>query len=258
MSSCSSKITKPSYIRFEVTTDSIKVNATNTKTSPFHVVAFKNAKVVSDTVVVLSNETKLLLSFSSETLDTTTILKDITFRASYGNPKMTSYDTLYNYQLPFPKNKTYQILQGNQTNFTHKGIFSTYALDFKMPVGDTVCAARSGYVAGVVKKFSKNGKDKSYRDYANYITLYHDDGTFSQYVHLKENGALVNVNDYVEKGQAIGLSGNTGWSTEPHLHFAVFKSLPMQFESIPILLNGKDSRTHKKWERVFHQKDSIK
>ncbi|WP_277619852.1 M23 family metallopeptidase [Chryseobacterium angstadtii] len=50
----------------------------------------------------------------------------------------------------------------------------------------------------------------------------HPDGTFAQYYHLKQNGVKVNIGDQVKKGDVIGLSGNTGWSKGPHLHFVCY------------------------------------
>ena len=55
------------------------------------------------------------------------------------------------------------------------------------------------------------------------MTLQHNNGEFSQYVHLKHEGALIKLWEKVRKGQPIALSGNTGFSTAPHLHFQVFK-----------------------------------
>lgn len=249
---CSKKVTKPSYIEFNTANDSIYISAVNRNTYPFHVYAEQDKKTVTDITTILPGDSKEIMRLPENHYDTLSVLNDFNFVGAYGNPNMTTYDSLFNYQLPFPKHKSYKILQGHDTKFTHNGTFSRYAIDFKMPIGDTICAARSGYIAGVIDNFDKNGKDVTFRDYANFITVYHDDGTFSQYVHLKKNGSLVQQNQRVEQGEPIGLSGNTGWSTEPHLHFAVFKSIPKAFESIPIILNGKDSHTYKKWDIVSH------
>lgn len=50
----------------------------------------------------------------------------------------------------------------------------------------------------------------------------HEDGTFGEYSHLLHLGTLVEKGDIVEQNQEIGFSGNTGYSSGPHLHFAVF------------------------------------
>lgn len=236
---------------FDKAKDSIRVLAINTLKAPYQItMEYPDKKI--DTFLLFPGDTILLSSFSAKKIDTSQILKKSIFKTAYGNPKMKIYDSAYNYQLPFPKNKKYKILQGNDTDFTHDNDFSRYALDFQIPIGDTICASRNGYVVGVVEKHSKHGRDKSYRDFANYITMYHDDGTFSQYVHLDKNGVLVEVDDYIEKGQPIAISGHTGWSTEPHLHFAVFKVVPFAFQSVPIILNSKNSNDYKKWELSEH------
>ena len=124
------------------------------------------------------------------------------------------------YELPFASGMTYQISQGYNGRFSHKGV---NAIDFAMDVGEKVYAARAGIVYRVVEKNSKSCQHSSCQEYNNYIMVYHDDGTFSEYSHLKYNGANVNVGDRVEAGDFIGYSGNTGWSSGPHLHFVVYK-----------------------------------
>ena len=53
------------------------------------------------------------------------------------------------------------------------------------------------------------------------IILYHGDGYFTHYGHNKIN--FLEQLDMVEKGDVIGLVGNTGVSSGPHLHFEVWK-----------------------------------
>jgi len=64
----------------------------------------------------------------------------------------------------------------------------------------------------------------------------HTDGTFANYTHLDFEGALVKVGDVVKAGDVIGMSGMTGFTTKPHLHFVVHKarsiSVPIYFEGI--------------------------
>ncbi|WP_052143635.1 M23 family metallopeptidase [Wocania ichthyoenteri] len=137
------------------------------------------------------------------------------------------------YELPFQKKKRYKIIQGFNGKFTHSSAQSRYAIDFKMPIGDTVVAARRGYVVQAVSHFKKHG-GKRFISKANQIIIMHDDGTFAYYVHLDKDGTLVKVNDYVEASQPIGISGFTGYTTKPHLHFVVRNydmAIPIQFKN---------------------------
>ncbi|MFI5187032.1 MAG: M23 family metallopeptidase [Chitinophagales bacterium] len=128
------------------------------------------------------------------------------------------------FSLPFPKNRSYKIIQGYNGSHSHNADNSRHAIDFSLKINDTVCSAADGYVVGVVKDYSLGGTTKDWIDYSNYITIYHPKcGLFSQYVHLIKNGSFVKVGDTVTKGQSIGLSGMTGYTTVPHLHFNVLK-----------------------------------
>jgi murein DD-endopeptidase MepM/ murein hydrolase activator NlpD len=87
-----------------------------------------------------------------------------------------------------------------------------------MPIGTPILAARSGTVLLVESRFA-NGTRVSGEE--NYINVVHADGSIAGYVHLTQAGALVRVGDTVAQGQLIGLSGDSGSSSEPHLHFHV-------------------------------------
>ena len=128
------------------------------------------------------------------------------------------------FNLPFPKNRSYKIIQGYNGSHSHNTEYSRYAIDFSLKINDTVCSAADGYVVGVIKDYELGGRTKDWLDYSNYITIYHSkSGLFTQYVHLIKNGSFVKVGDTVTKGQPIGLSGMTGYTTVPHLHFNVLK-----------------------------------
>jgi murein DD-endopeptidase MepM/ murein hydrolase activator NlpD len=129
-------------------------------------------------------------------------------------------DTSYVYSLPFEKNKKYFLIQGYFSHFSHK---ERAALDFKMKRGTTVCAARGGVVVRVKEDGDRGGLNKKYRPFGNNIVIEHDDGTRSGYWHLQKDGALVNVRDTVKQGQVIALSGKTGYTALPHLHFLVWR-----------------------------------
>ncbi|TGL59963.1 M23 family metallopeptidase [Leptospira jelokensis] len=143
------------------------------------------------------------------------------------------HDDRVTYSLPFAKGIRARIGQGYNGKFTHYGNLK-YSLDFILPIGTPIHSSRKGRVAEVVKKYSEGGLRKDLFSKANFILIQHDDGTLGNYVHLKKDGAVVNVGDYVEEGQLIGYSGNTGYSDGPHLHFEVQKpSRGATIETIP-------------------------
>ena len=129
-------------------------------------------------------------------------------------------DTSFIYHLPYEKNTKHLLVQGYFSKFSHK---NRAALDFKMKRGTTICAAREGVVIRVKEDGNKGGWNKKYRPYGNVIVIQHADGSRAGYWHLQFNGALVNVGDTVKQDQPIGLSGKTGYTLFPHLHFIVWR-----------------------------------
>ncbi len=125
------------------------------------------------------------------------------------------------YQLPFASGKAYRVDQGSGGSFTHTGN-NEHAIDFGMPEGTAIHAARAGTVEVVVDRFDHGGMDPGLRDSVNMILIRHSDGTYGEYVHLQRGGAKVKPGQKVKARQLLGLSGNTGYSQGPHLHFAVF------------------------------------
>lgn len=108
-----------------------------------------------------------------------------------------------------------------------------------MAVGDTITAAAYGYVVGVVDGYKHGGNNRKWMDFANFITLYHPEfNVFTQYVHLVHNGSLVALGDTVVAGQPVALSGNTGFSSGPHLHFNVLRPMHKKVVSTPVASIG--------------------
>lgn len=148
------------------------------------------------------------------------------------------HDDDFLYALPYASGQTFRVLQGYGSRFSHTGL-EAYAVDFDMPEGTPVHAARSGVVARVEESHSIGCWRDGCGKYANYIVILHNDGTTGEYYHLMQNGSLVEVGDSVARGQKIGLSGNTGHTTMPHLHFAVYRatewgntqSIPVRFQT---------------------------
>jgi murein DD-endopeptidase MepM/ murein hydrolase activator NlpD len=112
-------------------------------------------------------------------------------------------------------------------------------VDFAADEGTPVLAAREGVVMQVESDFDKAGLNRErYGGRANFVRILHDDGTMALYAHLRTEGVLVRVGQRVRGSQQIGLSGNTGFTTGPHLHFAVQVNRGMRLESIPFRMRG--------------------
>jgi murein DD-endopeptidase MepM/ murein hydrolase activator NlpD len=143
----------------------------------------------------------------------------------------TLADTTYAYSLPFQKSTSQQVWQGYHSVFSHYG---NLAVDFKMKPGTPIHAARGGVVVHVVEENKRGGVGLRYIGKENSIIIQHSDSTFAHYLHLKYKGAVVNVGDTVQEGQQIGLSGHTGFSAFPHLHFEVTKGLRKAKDEVPV------------------------
>jgi murein DD-endopeptidase MepM/ murein hydrolase activator NlpD len=124
------------------------------------------------------------------------------------------------HSLPFESGKAHFLVQGYFGKYSHK---ERAALDFKMKQGTKVLAARDGVVTRVKEDEDKGGLNKKYHHQGNNIIIQHNDNSRSGYWHMQKNGVLVNVGDTVKKGQVIALSGNTGYTAFPHLHFIAWK-----------------------------------
>jgi murein DD-endopeptidase MepM/ murein hydrolase activator NlpD len=97
------------------------------------------------------------------------------------------------------------------------------AIDYVLPEGRPVFAARAGKVVFVKRDSNIGGFDKKYWYDGNRIVISHENGEYSAYEHLLYKGILVRKGQKVKEGDLIGYSGNTGYSAGPHLHFEVFR-----------------------------------
>ncbi len=148
------------------------------------------------------------------------------------------HDDDYVYRLPYAQGEAWPVLQGTGSRFSHREL-EAWAVDFDMPEGTAVHAAREGTVVRVVDHNDRACWDAGCGRYANFVVVLHGDGTTGEYYHLMHEGAAVVEGERVERGQLIGWSGNTGKSTMPHLHFAVYvarswgrtQSVPVRFET---------------------------
>jgi len=101
--------------------------------------------------------------------------------------------------------------------------FLQHAIDFLLPEGTEIIAACDGKVIDVKTDSNEGGLEKKYQGnkFLNYITIEHENEELSQYAHLRLEGACVKVGQKVKAGDLIGYSGNTGFTSAPHLHFHV-------------------------------------
>ena len=114
-----------------------------------------------------------------------------------------------------------------------------YAVDLAMPVGTDVVAARDGIVFDVASNNFKGGVDRSeYAELANIVRILHDDGSYAVYAHLNWNSIRVRPGERVRAGQYIADSGNTGFTSGPHLHFAVQRNVGMRVDSMRVSFRG--------------------
>jgi murein DD-endopeptidase MepM/ murein hydrolase activator NlpD len=121
------------------------------------------------------------------------------------------------YVLPFSVGSGYELAQGNCGPHSHDGRFN-FGFDFRMPMRTPIIAAREG-VVNAVRESKPDGTGRIGDE--NYVIIDHGDGEYSRYIHLTADGALVSRGERVARGDTIALSGNSGRSAFPHLHFDV-------------------------------------
>jgi murein DD-endopeptidase MepM/ murein hydrolase activator NlpD len=163
-------------------------------------------------------------------------INHLTLQASPGPP---SQAINFTYQIPFSSNADWTISQGYQGNASHNDAANAFAVDFDIPIGTPVLAARAGVVMEVIDNFSDNGSQKkSNLGQANLIRILHEDGSMAVYGHLLKGSALVNPGQWLMGGTVIAQSGNSGYTFGPHLHFAIQINQEMQLASIPFLMKS--------------------
>lgn len=131
---------------------------------------------------------------------------------------------------------------------THRGRME-YAYDIATGIGTPLYAMRAGRVIGLQDKYPDTGGGPDKISKFNYIMLEHDGGYRSAYMHLQQGfRSKINIKagDRVEAGQLMGYTGNSGWSTGPHLHLEIQKPGPAYSftKTVPFAIAGTcDSQT---------------
>ena len=169
----------------------------------------------------------------------------LNYRYSLGEP-LAEHDGQATYSPPFASHKKFQITQAFNGRYSHTDEQNKYAVDLSMPEGSAVHAARAGVVMSLENDFFKGGIDKqAYKARANSIRILHDDGSMAVYAHLQVERAQVYEGMQVETGQLIAYSGNTGYSSGPHLHFAVQVNQGMRLVSVPFRFSDNYGKVSK-------------
>ncbi|MBR4738075.1 MAG: M23 family metallopeptidase [Rhodocyclaceae bacterium] len=170
--------------------------------------------------------------------------RDMSFRMNYhwGLGDFRAHPSLdARYRLPFRDGLTFLVGQATGGPIaTHSTPSSLHAVDFSMPEDTPIVAARAGTVIYTEFEHSEGGMTPDKEGEANVIIILHDDGSRAIYAHLAPGGVTVSPGQRVREGEVIGLSGNTGYSSGPHLHFAIqqvrdtgqefiYESIPFKF-----------------------------
>ena len=153
-------------------------------------------------------------------------------RAVVGDPAATHHPQ-QPYAPPFASGQQFHISQAFDGSFSHHDPQSRYAVDIVLPLGTPVRAARAGTIMEIIGDFFDGGTDPKYQTRANAVRILHDDGTMAIYAHLHPDSIQVAPGQHVERGTWLANSGNTGFSTGPHLHFAIQRNQGMELISIP-------------------------
>lgn len=156
------------------------------------------------------------------------------FGYAIGDPSVQP-DAQFAYRPPFAAARGFMVTQAFPDTFTHGSPDSRHAVDIAMPSGTAVHAARAGVVIEVAYANYRGGEDAGQAGgEANFVRILHDDGSFAVYAHLERSSVRVRTGQTVERGEYIASSGNTGYSTGPHLHFAVQRNTGLATRSVPV------------------------
>ena len=127
----------------------------------------------------------------------------------------------------------FQISQSFNGRFSHDQQPSQFAVDFSMDVGVDIRAARDGTVIVAKDNYNFGGKSDYFLDKANHVMVLHADGSIAVYAHILSGSATVSHGDQVVAGQRIARSGESGFTTGPHLHFALLRNVGAVLMSVP-------------------------
>jgi murein DD-endopeptidase MepM/ murein hydrolase activator NlpD len=142
------------------------------------------------------------------------------------------------YRAPFAVGATYTVTQAYPVQITHVTPDSRYAVDIALPDGTPVYSAREGIIINVRHDSFRGAALPEMMDQANVVEILHDDGMIAVYAHLQWDSIRVRIGQHVASGEYIANSGNTGFTSGPHLHFVVWRNTGVADVSIPVQFAG--------------------
>lgn len=124
--------------------------------------------------------------------------------------------------MPWPEGSSFRITQAPGDVITaHIAAGNRNAVDFSMPPGTAVLAARGGEVIETESRYGAGSDEEPVTHEGNYVRVRHEDGTIATYAHLMHRGVTAAQGMRVEAGGLLGYSGATGDTLRPQLHFGV-------------------------------------
>jgi murein DD-endopeptidase MepM/ murein hydrolase activator NlpD len=190
---------------------------------------------VSRTVAAARRETVLLTVIPAD--PALPVKFGYQYTAVLGEPEVR-HETTEPYRAPFALARSFRISQAPPVRVTHRDIASVNAVDIEMPIGTQIYAARGGTVIEVASSYFEGGADPRNARRANIVRVLHPDGTMALYAHLNWDSIRVKPGQVVRRGEYIADSGNTGFTTGPHLHFAIQRNAGLRLESLPVEFDG--------------------
>ena len=193
--------------------------------------AAESEPVTPSTLATTSTTATVAVAESTTTSRPLTAVERCLRRAVFSDPDLADY------VLPYPPGTGYSVIQSYcNDDGSHE---NQLAYDFGMPIGSDVVAARGGTVI----ELKEDVADRAPTSQLNYLLIRHGDGTIGFYAHLTADGALVEVGDGVAQGQVIALSGETGRTGGPVLHFGVYPSYPpVEGFDLPVTFANADGQ----------------
>jgi hypothetical protein len=140
------------------------------------------------------------------------------------------------YRAPFALAQSFVVSQAPPLAITHRDTGSRNAIDIACTrryggarrARGLVITSRTAFRAGSTPRSAMKRT----------VQVLHDDGTNAVYAHLQMDTIRVRPGQRVERGEYIANSGNTGFSSGPHLHFVVVRNAGFRSESVPVVFEG--------------------